>query len=104
MPILKLLYSDEIKFIDSSKTADLIIAQQSLPTNKKPYIFLNGEPGLRNDRKYLDTLKDPYCVGSIVTSLDFDDKNKHLKNHLKLKFLLPILRHFVKNQAHIHLY
>ena len=76
LPVLRLLYSDEIKFIDSSETADLIIAQQSLPTNKKPYIFIHGEPGLRNDRKYLDTLKDPYCVGSIVTSLDFDDKNK----------------------------
>jgi len=76
LPILRLLYSDEIKFIDTSDSADLIIAQQSLPTNKKPYIFLNGEPALRNDRKYEQAVKDPYCVAAIVTSLDFDDTYK----------------------------
>ena len=76
LPILRLLYSDEIKFIDTSDSADLIIAQQSLPTNKKPYIFLNGEPGLRNDKNYTNAVKDPYCVGAIVTSLDFDDTYK----------------------------
>jgi len=76
VPVLRLLYSDELKFINSSDSADLIIAQQSLPSNKKPYIFLNGEPGLRNDGKYQAALKDPYCVGAIVSSMDFDDTNK----------------------------
>jgi hypothetical protein len=76
LPVLRLLYSDEIKFIDSSETADLIIAQKSLPTSKKPYILMNGEPRLRNDRNYETAIKDPYCVAAIVTSLDFDDNNK----------------------------
>lgn len=76
LPVLRLLYSDEIKFIDSSDTADLIIAQKSLPTSKKPYILMHGEPRLRNDGNYKNAVKDPYCVGAIVTSLDFDDKNK----------------------------
>ena len=37
---------------------------------------MNGEPHLRNDILYNNALKDNYCVGCVVSSLDFDDKTK----------------------------
>jgi hypothetical protein len=75
-PILRLLYSDEIKYINDSDKSDLIIAQGSLPTNKKPYIYMNGEPNLRDTKLYNDAVKDKYCVGCIVTSLNYEYNEK----------------------------
>jgi hypothetical protein len=101
-PILRQLYSDKIQYIgsnesnESQKSADLILAQNFLPQLKKPYILMNGEPNLRhyennNNQKvgiqqncvgchvshlYFEALKDPYCVGCVVSTLDFNDKDK----------------------------
>jgi hypothetical protein len=75
-PILRLLYSDEINFIDSDESADIILAQKILPNINKPYILMNGEPLLRANILFNQALKDPYCVGCVVTSLDFDDTTK----------------------------
>ena len=97
-PILRILYSDEIKYIDSRESSDLILTQNAIPSIKKPYILMNGEPNLRqfemritnpnyNNNKenwigstesqlYFTALTDPYCVGCIVTTLDFVDTSK----------------------------
>ena len=95
-PILRTLYSNEIKYINEKESADLILAQNYLPKLNKPYILMNGEPNLRHYEKnnnekvgiqqncvgchvshlYFDALKDPYCVGCVVSTLDFEDKDK----------------------------
>lgn len=75
-PVLRLIYSDKIRYINNSYKSDLIIAQNSLPTNNKPYIYINGEPNLRYTKLYNDAVKDPYCVGCIVTSLNYNYNDK----------------------------
>jgi hypothetical protein len=101
-PILRQLYSDDLVYIgshesnESQVSADLILAQNFLPKLNKPYILMNGEPNLRHYEKnnnqavgiqqncvgchvsnlYFEALKDPYCVGCVVTTLDFDDTTK----------------------------
>ena len=57
-PILRILYSDEIKYIDSTESSDLMLVQNKLPQQNKPYIlrctFYRGRRLGRQqgDRKY----------------------------------------------------
>ena len=75
MPILRLLYSDDIIFINNNTSTDLILTQKHL-TTEKPYILMNGEARLRHDYNYNKALTDKNCIACIVTSLDYDDNTK----------------------------